>query len=110
MKRLSAAIGVLAGTAIIWALGVAAALCTMRLAVGRYDWDDAVLGLSPANLAYSLRSGYWAGGISAGILLITYFVSVSLRVNAGNSLRLSVALALAGLIAIMFVNWLSWIV
>ena len=102
-------IGILASAVFIWAFGVCAAVFAMRVAVGRYDRDDAVVGLSPANLTYSLQSGYWIAGMGVAALLLSYFACVSMRIRGEVSMSLSIAVALVTVVAITFVNWLSWI-
>jgi hypothetical protein len=81
----------------------------MRSAVGTYDLQDAVFGLSPANLDYSVESGFWSGGIGIAVLLLSCLLCLQKELHSGVAIAISVGIAFTAVIAITWIKWFSWV-
>lgn len=98
----------LAAGPLILAVGVGGAMCAMRSAVGKYTFDEAAFGLSPANLKYSVESGFWSGGIGIAVLLLSWHVCLRRKLTSGVTFATSVGIAVTAVVAITFVKCFYW--
>jgi hypothetical protein len=101
-------LAMLAAGIFTFTIGVAGAMFAMRSAVGNYDFRDAVFGLSPANLDYSVKNGIWSGGFGIAVLLMSYLVCLQSKLHRGVAIVVSLGIALTAVIASLCFKWFSW--